>query len=126
MFLHLPIIGDESVRAAEASECAGEQDRFWEYHDTLFENWNGENQGAYADENLVGFAVNVGIDETRFRECLDSRRYLELIGTHRQLARSINVGATPTVIIQNQVLPGLRDFEEYRQQMELAIARQSG
>lgn len=126
MFLHLPVIGDESVRAAEAAECAGEQNRFWEYHDTLFENWNGENQGAYADKNLIRFADQVGLDQPGFVECLESRRHLERIGAHRNLARSIDVSSTPTIIIDNQVLPGLRDFEEYQEQLELAIARRNG
>ena len=125
MFLHLPVLGDESVRAAEAAECAGEQDRFWEYHDTLFDNWDGENEGAFADTNLVEFASIVGIDEAAFVECLDSRRYLERIGQHRQLAESINVSRTPTVIVDNQIIADLREFETYAEQLELAILRRS-
>ena len=126
VFLHLPVIGDESVRAAEATECAGEQDLFWEYHDSLFDNWDGENQGAFADVNLLRFASDLGMNRSMFQECLDSRRYLERIGTHRQLALSINVSSTPTVIIDNQLMVGLREFEEYKEQIELAILRQSG
>ena len=123
IFLHLPVLGEESVRAAEAVECAGEQDLFWEYHDVLFEDWDGGNDGTSVDASLIRLAVGVGLDPPEFQECLDSRRYLERIGVHRQMARSINITSTPSVIIGNQVLPGLREYAAYRDQIELALAR---
>ena len=43
-------LGEESFRSAEAARCAGDQGKFWEYHDYLFEHQSGENQGAFADE----------------------------------------------------------------------------
>jgi protein-disulfide isomerase len=64
LYRHFPFIGDESWRAAEASECAGEQDRFHVYEETIYVNWNGENQGAYSDENLRIFAEVTGISST--------------------------------------------------------------
>ena len=51
-----PYLGRESRRAAVAARAAQEQGRFWEYHDVLFENQKGENNGAFSDENLVAFA----------------------------------------------------------------------
>jgi protein-disulfide isomerase len=56
VFNHFAFIGDESIRAAEASECANAQGKFWEYADTLFSNQAGENQGAFSDANLEKFA----------------------------------------------------------------------
>ncbi len=125
IFLHLPVLGEESVRAAEATECAGEQDRFWEYHDALFENSGGESGETFADANLVRFASDLSLDIPAFQDCLDSRRYLERIGVHRQLARSINITATPSVIVENQVMSGLRDYTEYQQQIDLALTNRS-
>jgi len=46
-FQHFPFLGDESQWAAEASECAHEQGKFWEYHDLLYARQNGENRGAF-------------------------------------------------------------------------------
>ena len=52
VFNHFAFLGDESIRAAEASECASDQGKFWEYANTLFANQAGENQGAFRDEKL--------------------------------------------------------------------------
>src|SRR5512135_1869468 len=66
VFNHFAFIGDESTRAAEASECANEQGKFWQYADTLFNNQAGENQGAFADDKLAGFAQQIGLDMTKY------------------------------------------------------------
>jgi protein-disulfide isomerase len=50
VFRHFAFIGEESIRAAEASECANEQGKFWEMYDTLFANQGGENVGDFADD----------------------------------------------------------------------------
>ena len=64
-------LGEESIRAAEAARCAGEQGKFWEYHDYLFnyiwdnyysKNISGENVGAFSDRNLKSFAAALGLD----------------------------------------------------------------
>ncbi len=49
-------LGPESIRSAEAARCAGEQNKFWEYHDYLFNHQNGENQGNFSDIYLKSFA----------------------------------------------------------------------
>jgi hypothetical protein len=66
IFHHFPLLDDgygkESDKSANASMCALEQGRFWEYHDYLFENQNGENKGAFSDERLVAFAEILSLD----------------------------------------------------------------
>src|SRR3990167_2108621 len=56
-------LGEESFRAAEAARCAGEQNKFWEYHDYLFNNQRGENEGAFSDSILKSFAKTLKLDE---------------------------------------------------------------
>ena len=53
VFHHFAFIGEESIKSSEAAECAGEQNKFWEYYDVLYGNQGGENVGAVLDENLL-------------------------------------------------------------------------
>jgi protein-disulfide isomerase len=57
-FVHrdFAFLGLESLKAAEAARCAGDQNKFWEYHDYLYTHQNGENQGNFSDPNLKSFA----------------------------------------------------------------------
>ena len=74
-------MGPESTWAAEASECAADQDAFWEYHDLLFDKQAGENRGAFDKENLKQWAADLDLDTEAFNECLDSGKYTELVAT---------------------------------------------
>ena len=55
VYKHLPFLGQESAFVAVAAECAADQGKFWQYHDYLFEHQQGENQGAFTKEKLIGF-----------------------------------------------------------------------
>ncbi|MFU8772841.1 MAG: DsbA family protein, partial [Anaerolineales bacterium] len=65
-YKHFAFLGPESNLAAEASECAAEQGKFWQYHDTLFENLRGQNQGSYRNPALKAMAAALGLDENSF------------------------------------------------------------
>ena len=75
VFRHFPFLGEESFRASEATECAADQNKFWEFHDTVFENWKGVNEGRFSDDNLKGFASLLQLDRAAFDSCLDSGKY---------------------------------------------------
>ncbi len=114
VFDHFAFIGDESIRAAEASECANAQGKFWEYADTLFNNQAGENQGAFSDANLEKFAQQVGLDMNQYRTCMQNNTYLSKVQTSTQNGTARGVNATPTIFINGQLARGaitLAQFE---------------
>jgi len=114
VFDHFAFIGDESIRAAEASECANAQGKFWEYADTLFNNQAGENQGAFSDANLEKFAQQVGLDMNQYRTCMQNHTYLSKVQTSTQNGTARGVNATPTIFINGQLARGaitLAQFE---------------
>jgi protein-disulfide isomerase len=116
--LHFAFLGPESVRAAEASECAAEQDAFWPYHDELFARQT--QSGAFSDEGLNQIAADLGLDTAAFAECLSSGRYADLVAQDTALARSLQIGSTPTFLINGQVVTGAVDlpiFEQVFQQL---------
>jgi protein-disulfide isomerase len=94
--------GNESQRAAEASECANEQGEFWNYHKMLFANWNGEGEGAFVDRRLKVFAETLGLDTQKFNQCFDSGRYAGEVRADTRLGQSLGVTGTPTVFVNGQ------------------------
>ena len=112
-YVHFAFLGPESQWAAEASECAADQGMFWEYHDYLFNHQNGENRGAFNKDNLKGFAVEVGLDEDSFNQCMDDQRYAQTVLGETQWAQSVGVQSTPTVVINGVPVIGAQAFSVY-------------
>src|SRR5690606_38182566 len=83
--------GSDSRRAAEASECAAEQNRFWDYHEMLYANQRGEGAGAFTNPRLKAFAEAISLDTEQFDSCLDSRKYRRVVEDDEKLARSYSL-----------------------------------
>jgi len=123
VFRHMALIGQESVWAAEASECANDQGKFWEYHDKLFENQKGENQGAFSIDNLKRFAEELGLDTQTFNQCLDSREHEDLVKAETQDAVKKGIGSTPTFVIEDQTVVGLKSYDDVKKVIEAELRK---
>ena len=98
IFKDYTIIGQDSVNAAHAAHCASDQGKFWEYHDILFSNWSGENNGWASGENILGFAKEIGLDMDEFvpaqpkypsrQQHENTRQAKGVMGTEYNLVRS--------------------------------------
>ncbi|MBI3359955.1 MAG: thioredoxin domain-containing protein [Chloroflexi bacterium] len=121
IYHHMAFIGEESIRAAEATECAGEQGALWRYMDTLFANQHGENQGAFADQYLKAFASEMGLDQLKFNTCLDSRRYRTAVLQETQEGRARGVQSTPSFFINGELIKGLLPFEGFKEKIDAAL-----
>lgn len=106
LFKYVPFsfLGNESLQAAEAAYCAEEEGRFWDYHDTLFLNWNGENAGNFSDKRLVAFAGSLGLNENSFKSCLNSNRYNGDVQEGLRYGKSLGVSATPTFSVNGKLV----------------------
>jgi protein-disulfide isomerase len=113
-----PYLGRESRRAAVAARAAQEQGRFWEYHDVLFENQKGENNGAFSDENLVAFAEKAGLDVERFEATLESGEYEEVVDKGFREAQDAGIQGTPSFTINGQPLVGAQPVEIFARAIE--------
>jgi len=112
------ILGPQSERAAEGSECAAEQDAFWAYHDLLF---GSGTRGASGTDNLKQFAADLGLDTTAFDACLDSGKYSALVRSETALIGSLGVRGTPAFLINGQLLAGAQPFEVFQQVIEAEL-----
>ncbi len=117
-YQHFAFLGPESQWAAEASECAADQDAFWPYHDLLFERQSGENRGAFSKDNLKQFAAELGLDTTTFNTCLDSGKYTSLVRTESATVQSLGVRGTPAFLVNGRPLVGAQPFEVFQQIVE--------
>jgi protein-disulfide isomerase len=89
-----------SSLAAEASYCAADQGKYWEYHDEVYSNWEGENTGWVTRTSLEQFAKDAGVrDMPAFSGCMDSGKYTSVVRDNYSLARSIGLDATPSFIV---------------------------
>lgn len=89
-----------SSLAAEASYCAGDQGRYWEYHDVVYSNWEGENTGWVTKASLERFAQDAEVtDLSAFSDCLDSGSHAAVVRGNYNLARSVGLDATPSFIV---------------------------
>jgi protein-disulfide isomerase len=125
IYRNFPILGPESFDAANASFCAAEQDRFWEYHDILFANQSGRNSGGFANRRLIAFAESVGLDPDSFRECLEENRYSADVDEDYRSAQSFGVRGTPGIVLNGQLLPD-SSYEFLSQQIDAALAGAGG
>jgi protein-disulfide isomerase len=118
IFKDFTIIGQDSVIAAHASHCADEQGKFWEYHDVLYQNWNGENNGWASAQNQLKFAQDVGLDQTAFTECMASEKYLQKIQSSSEDAKTVGLTGTPAFFVigpNNKIVkvPGAQPYDVF-------------
>ena len=121
VFRHFPFIGPESFRAAEATECAADQNKFWEYHDTVFENWQGAEEGHFSDHNLKLFASSLQLDRNAFDSCLDGRKYRGKVEADLRRGQQLGVRGTPSLFLNGEKLTPSSN-EELVRLIESAIA----
>lgn len=108
---------DQAKPAAMASECAHEQDNYWEFHDLLFEN-----QGSLSLENYKKWAVELGLDTEQFNTCLDTEKYLEEVEKDFTDGQKYGVSGTPAFFINGRLISGAQPFAAFKQVIEEALS----
>lgn len=89
----------ESHQAANAAMCAMDQGRFWDFHDMIFANWLGENQGSFTDSRLVAIAQKLKLDMTAFNQCYKAEKYAQQIQDDFAAGQKLGVPPTPGIFI---------------------------
>jgi protein-disulfide isomerase len=120
-----------STLAAEASYCAADQGKYWQYHDELYDNSRGENTGWVTENSLKQFATGIGIQNlTEFSGCIENHTHRDLVEANTQLANVIGLRSTPSfVIISNETVPiaieGAQPFPVFKQAIDDVLANVS-
>lgn len=123
VYRHFPILGPESLAAANASMCANEQGMFWEYHDLLFANQVGNNAGGFSTRRLEAFAETLGLNVDAFSECLSEDRYEAAVSEDFQRGQELGIPGTPGIVV-NGVLLSDFSFTSISQEIESILVTQ--
>ena len=107
----------ESVPAAEAANCAGEQSDYWKFHDALFSGQYGLGRSAYEQ-----YAADMGLDTKAFTACLDSHRYQNEIQADASDAGRVGITSTPSFVINGRVLVGALPFADFKAVIDEELA----
>lgn len=107
----------EAQKAAEAAECAGEQDQYWEMHDYLFEN-----NDYLTVENLKGYAADLKLDIKKFNNCLDQGTMAEEVKKDLADGKKYGVQGTPGFFINGKLISGAQPFSVFKKEIEAALA----
>ena len=125
VFHDFAFLGQESIDAAVAAQCAGRQGAYWYYHDLLFSSQQGENQGAFARDRLLNLASFAGLDKASFTTCLDDKTVVAGVQAETKEGRGYGVSSTPTLRITgpggSELLTGVKPLSE----IEAAVGRMS-
>jgi protein-disulfide isomerase len=111
--------------AARAARCAGDQNKYWDYHDHLYRNqtrWAAEQS---AEGTFIGYASELGLDRGEFESCLRSDRHADVVTANMELGMQLGVRGTPTVIVEHGGIPRNIlnwDFESLRSYVEDQLA----
>ncbi|MFH1751188.1 MAG: DsbA family protein [Candidatus Micrarchaeota archaeon] len=115
IFKHFPLnqIHPNAQKAAEATECANDQGKFWEMHDIMFEN-----QGAIQVTDLKKYAADLKLDTTKFNSCLDSGEKADKVNADLQEGIANGVTGTPSFFINGQNLVGAQPYSVFQQALQ--------
>jgi protein-disulfide isomerase len=128
IFKDYNIIGPDSISASHGAHCANDQGLFWEYHDILYSNWTGENNGWASSENLGKFAQEIGLDMDRWSECMVDRQHSQTILASNEDAGKLGLTGTPAFFVigsdgQTTKLFGAQPLEVFERIFEAELEK---
>jgi len=98
-FMDLPFLGRDSITAAQATYCADDQGKYWEYHETLYNFQEAIDNGWASKDRLVSFAFNLDMNLDEFNDCMDSSKYAKRVKANYDESQRFGAEATPTFLI---------------------------
>jgi protein-disulfide isomerase len=119
-YRHFPLPFHANAKpAAEAAGCAGEQGKFWEYHEKVMAS------ATLDPESLKKIGVEVGVDQKKFEECINGNKYEVVVDKDIAAGQEAGVNGTPAFFINGRMLVGAQPFEQFKNVIddELASAK---
>ncbi len=126
-FHDFAFIGQESLDAASAARCAGAQGQFWPYHDWLYANQNGENEGQFSRDRLATIADRIGLDGAAWAACYDGNTEHGAVTAETAQGQALGIRSTPTLFIDGKMvdLTTFTSWDDLYKALDAAVAAPS-
>jgi protein-disulfide isomerase len=122
-FKHLPLsFHAQAENAALASECANEQEKFWEYGDKLFASQT-EWSAVQGTQKFKDYAKTIGLKTAEFNQCLDGKKYQDKIDAGKAEAAGFGISGTPASFVNGQFNNGVIGLEQLKAAIDLELAK---
>ncbi len=123
-FRHFAFLGPASTVAANAAECANEQNKFWDFHDYLYKNQPPETDTSmYTVDNLTQIAGNMGMNTDQFKNCLSTNKYQKNIDQDYQEGQKAGVSGTPATVINGNLVVGAVPYSQFKQTIDQELSK---
>lgn len=117
-FKNLPLsFHQRSNDAAMASQCAGEQGKFWEMYDALFTK-QADWQNTQDNAKFKTYATGLKLDTAKFNQCMDTNKLQADIDADKELAKSYGISGTPAIFINDQYVSGAIKYEDLKAKVD--------
>jgi protein-disulfide isomerase len=119
VFKHFPLsqIHPYATNAAIASECAGDQNKFWEYVDAIYAD-----QSKLNDDFITQTATDLKLNMTKFNSCLSTKKYASKVEADQALGSKNGINGTPGSFINGEPLKGAYPYETVKAMIDKALA----
>lgn len=128
VFRNFAFLGPESVAAAQAAECAFDQQKLWPYHDALYQakvsdeqKGGSENDGIFNRTLFLNLAQKIGLDMPTFTSCLDSNKYASLVAQEKTAAGQVGVNSTPSFFVNGTSIVGAQPYTAFQTAIDAAV-----
>ena len=123
IYRHFAVLGKPSELAAQAAECAGEQGKFWQYHDKLFAS--AGSPFVLTGGRLKGYAKELGLKSQAFNQCLDSGKHLKKVEGETSIGALLGARGTPAFFLNGRMLVGAQPFEVFESLIDAELKKVS-
>ena len=128
VFRDFAFLGAESTAAANAAQCAEDQNKLWLYHDALYAakmgddtNGGSEDDGFYTTTEFLKLAQQVGLNMPTFTSCVDNNTDANVVAQEKGAAAAAGVNSTPSFIINGQMITGAQPYSVFQQALDSAL-----
>lgn len=119
----LSSIHPNAQKAAEAAHCAGEQKKYFEYHDQLFVTQNDWASLSDPKENFKDLAKKLGLNTNSFNKCLDEEKYAKQVNKNIEEGSKYGVTGTPATFVNGKLIPGAAPYTQFKMAIEEELTK---